>query len=268
MIQQSRCRRAGGDIAADHLDMRKVVLDPPDAIQHSLRMAVRGIHHDHVHTRLGQQRDAVFGSLAHPDRRTGTQTAMTVLASERVFAGFKDVLYRHQAAQFECIVHHQHALDAVLVHQVAGLFQAGVFLDGDEAFMRSHDVLDRLIQIAFEAQVAVGDDPDQFFALHHRQAGDLVLTGQTQHVAHRHVRRDGDGILDHAAFKALHFRNLGSLGMGRHVLVQDADPAFLRQRDRKTGLGHGIHRRGQQRDVQTDVAGKLGAQTDIARQYV
>ena len=36
----------------------------------------------------------------------------------------------------------------------------------------------------------------------------------------------------------------------------DADPAELGERDRHVRLGHRVHRRGQDRDVQRDVAGE------------
>ena len=104
-------------------------------------MAVRGIHHDHIHAGLGQQRDALIRALAHADRRADAQMAEAVLAGNRMFAGFQDVLDRHQTAQLERIVHHQHALDAMLVHQAARFFQAGVLLDGDQPLARCHDVL-------------------------------------------------------------------------------------------------------------------------------
>ena len=156
----------------------------------------------------------------------------------------------------------------MLVHQAARLFQAGILLDGDQPLARCHDVLDRLIQIILEAQIAIGDDADYQLALHHRQTGNLVLARQTDHAAHRHVRRDRDGILDHAAFESLDLGDLGRLCLGRHILVDDADAALLRQRDRQARLGDGIHRRGQQRNVQIDVAGKLGAQADFARQHI
>src|SRR5450759_1193796 len=80
VIQQSHGRPAGGDVAADHLDARKIILDPFDAIQHALRMTVRGIHHDHIHTGLGQQRDTFFRALAHADCRTHTEMSETVFA--------------------------------------------------------------------------------------------------------------------------------------------------------------------------------------------
>ena len=191
-----------------------------------------------------------------------------VLAGQRVLTGFQDVFHRDESAQFECIVHHQHTLDAVFVHQVARFVAVGVFLDDDEPFARRHDIGDGLVEIALETQVAIGHDTHDLLALQHWQAGYLVLPGQIEHVAHGHIRCDGNGILHHAAFETLDLGDLCRLLFGGHVLVYDADAAFLRQGDRQMRLCDGVHRSGQQRDVQGDVAGQLGAQADIARQDV
>ncbi len=268
VIDQCLGRSCSGDVAADHIHLREILLDPLHAAQHALRMAVRGVHHDHVHARLDQQSHALFRALAHADRSANAQATEIVLAGIRMFGGFEDVLDGDQAAQFECIVHHQHAFDTMLVHQAARFVAVRVFLDGDKTLARRHDVGDGLVEVALEAQVAVGHDAHHLLALQHRQAGDLVLAGQIEHVAHRHVRRNGDRIFHHTALETLDLGDLCRLLLGRHVLVHDADAAFLRQGDRQARLGDGIHRCRQQRDVQGDIAGKLGAQTDIARQDV
>jgi hypothetical protein len=83
--------------------------------------------------------------------------------------------------------------------------------------------------------------PTTLAALDHRQAGKLVLAGQIQHLAHRHVGRDGDRVLEHSRFEALDLGHLGRLGARRQVLVHDADAALLGQGDRQARLGHGIH---------------------------
>ena len=142
-------------------------------------MTVRGIHHDHVDPGLGQELDALFRTLAHADRRADTQAALLVLAGQRMLAGLEDILYRHQPAQFKCIIDHQHALEAVLVHQAARFFQAGIFLDGNQPLARRHDVLDRLVQIGLEAQVAVGDDTDHLLALRPPASRNPVLPRQS-----------------------------------------------------------------------------------------
>src|SRR6185503_14373642 len=84
------------------------------------------------------------------------------------------------------------------------------------------------------------------------------------HLAHAHRGRDGDGLLHDAAFEALDLGNLrGLLGWG-HVLVDDADAAFLRERDGEPCLGHRIHGGRQQGDVKLDRAGEAGGEADFA----
>src|SRR5688500_20021137 len=48
-----------------------------------------------------------------------------------------------------------------------------------------------------------------------------------------------------------------TLFRSRHVLVNDADAAFLRERDREPRLGDGIHCRRDDRDVQAQGAREL-----------
>jgi hypothetical protein len=50
--------------------------------------------------------------------------------------------------------------------------------------------------------------------------------------------------------------------------VDDADATLLRHRDREAGFGHGVHRGRQQRNVQRDIPGQLGAQGRVGREDV
>jgi hypothetical protein len=48
----------------------------------------------------------------------------------------------------------------------------------------------------------------------------------------------------------------------------DADPSGLRHGDRHPGLGDGIHRRGENRDVDCDGAGDAGANIHVRRHHI
>ena len=209
-------------------------------------MTVRGIDHDHIDACIDQHLGALLGAFADADRRADPQTPEPVLARERMLGGLQDVLGRDQAAQIEVLVDHQHALEPVLVHQRHCLFAACAFAHRDQLRARRHDVPDRLAEIGFKAQIAVGDDADHAArGIDHRQAGNLVLIREVQHIAHGHVLRDRDRILDHAALEALDLGDLRCLGARRHVLVDYADAAFLGNRNRQPRFGHGVHRGGQ-----------------------
>jgi len=183
------CRR-GGDVAADHLDVREVLLDPAHALEHALAVAVRGVDHDHVHARLHQLFHALFVVRADAHCRARAQLAVLVFTGVRVLGLLGDVFHRHQAAQLECVVDDQHALKAVAVHQRLGLGERRAFLDGHEALARRHDAAHRLVQTLLETQVAVGHDTDQLRAFHHRKAGNAMLLRQRDDVAHLLPSRD------------------------------------------------------------------------------
>src|SRR3954465_11800997 len=257
----------GADVAADDLHVRIARLDPLHAVEHALRVAMRGIHHQDVGTGLDQGGDALVGAFADADRRTDAQLPLCVLARVGMLGFLQDVLHRDEALQMEFLVDHQHALQAVLVHELDGVLAARALAHGDELLLRRHDVLHRLVEVGLEAQVAVGDDADHFSAvLHHREAGDLVRALQVHHLAHAHLGRDGHRIAQHARLEALHLQYLCRLLLRREVLVHDADAAFLGDRDSEARLGDRVHGRRDDRDIQLEVAGEPGAEAGVARQ--
>ena len=142
-----------------------------DALQHAFGMTVGGIDDDDIDAGFGQQLDAQFGALAHADSGADAQATRFVLAGIRMFGGLLDVLDGDQALELESIIDHQHALKTVLVHQQLGPLRIGAFAHGNQALSRRHDGADRLVQIGFETQVAVGDDAHHALAFDNRQAG-------------------------------------------------------------------------------------------------
>ena len=58
----------------------------------------------------------------------------------------------------------------------------------------------------------------------------------------------------------------GYLGLSATLASERVYAAFLGEGDRKTGFGHRVHRRGNQRDVQGDVPGELRLERDVAGQ--
>ena len=227
-------------------------------------MPVRGVDHDHIDARGDQPLDPLLGARAHADRRADQQPALLVLARIRMLGRLEHVLDGHQALELHRIVDHQHALEPVLVHQRFGGLEIGAFPDCDQLVARRHHPAHGLVEIRLEAQVTVGDNADNLVAFDHRQAGNPALLRQRDHFAHRHAGRHGDRILDDARLETLDLRDLGRLLGGREILVDDAQAAFLRQRDCQACFGDGIHRRGEQRDVERDGAGEAGGETDFA----
>ncbi len=91
-----------------------------------------------------------------------------------------------------------------------------------------------------------------------------MRTLKLDRVAHRHVLRDRDRVAQHTGFVTLHLHHLSRLLLGSHVLVNDADTALLRESNGKPRVGHRIHRRRNERDVQRNVAGEAGRKLYVA----
>ena len=203
-------------------------------------------------TRARARADAGGGGDAQP--------AQLVLVGQRVRVRLVHVLDGNQADAAIRLVHHQQLLDAVAVQQVARLLRVHPGLHGHQAVAR-HQLVDPRVGIGGEADVAVGQDADQppGAGLHHRDAADVVLRLQRADVGQGLVGVDGDRVDHHAGFELLDLADLGGLLGGRQVLVDHPDAAKLGHADRHGAFGDGVHRRGDQRDVQRYLAGEPGA---------
>ncbi|KFC49786.1 hypothetical protein DK37_28530 [Halomonas sp. SUBG004] len=67
-------------------------------------------------------------------------------------------------------------------------------------------------------------------------------------------------------FVLLHLTHFSSLLRHGHVLMDDANAAFLRHGNGETRFGHGVHCSGKQGNVQEEIAGQAGFQADILGQ--
>jgi hypothetical protein len=79
--------------------LRVALLDPRDAVEHALRVAVRGVDDEHVDARLDEALDAL-SCRRDADRRADAQAPEVVLARVRVLGRLEDVLDGDEALQF------------------------------------------------------------------------------------------------------------------------------------------------------------------------
>ena len=267
---QIACRLCGGDVAADNLHLREVCLHPTHPIQNTLAVAVCGIHHNHVHPGSHQSGHAFVGFRTHAHRRAHAQAAVLVFVGMGEFGGFQNIAHRNQAFELVLRVHNQNALDLMLMHQFARVFNAGAFGHGNQFGPGRHDGGHRLVEAGFKAQIAVGNQAHQLAVLHHRQAGHLPLTlcAHFQQLANQHFRRNRYRVFHHAAFVPLHFGHGLGLALDAHVLMNDADAAFLRHGNGQARLGNGVHGGGNQGQVEGNVAGEAGLQRDVLGQHL
>src|SRR5207249_1011357 len=79
----------------------------------------------------------------------------------------------------------------------------------------------------------------------------------------RPVRAQRDGVQDHPRLAALDAVHLRRLAVDGHVLVEHADAALARDRHRHLRLRDGVHRGGDERDVEGDAAGEVAAHVHV-----
>ena len=234
-------------------------------------MAVGGVDDDEVDPGLDQALGALVAGLADRRRRGDPQAALVVLAGIGIGHRLLHVLHRDQADAAVLVVHHQQLFDAVLVQQALGLVLADALAHRHQPVL-GHQLGHRLPRVGGKAHVAVGEDAHQAArragALDHRDPGDPVLLHQRQRIGQRRLRMDGQGIHDHPGFELLDPAHQPGLQLRVEIAVDDPDAAGLGHGDRHGGLGHGVHRRGDDGDVQEDVAGDSGADVDFGGQDV
>jgi hypothetical protein len=265
-LHQRQRRRPRGDVAADDFDLGIVALDPAHALDHAFAVAVRRVNHDGVHAGLDQRGHALLGALAHAYRSAHAQSAGGVTRRIREIELLGNVLDGDQALEFEGVVDHQQTLQLVLVQQRLRFFGGGAIGHSDQALARRHDLAHRLVVAGLEAQVAPGDDADHLAAVADRESGHPKLLRQGHDLAHGGGRRDHHRVAQQAAFIALDLGHLRGLLGGRQVLVNDADAAFLSDGNRQARFSHGVHGRGDQGQLQFDIAGKPGGERGVLGQ--
>src|SRR5438309_1047548 len=192
-------------------------------------------------------------------------STVLVLVGVGMLAALEDVLHRDEAPQDAVLVHHRELLDAVRAEDPLRLVERGALGRRDQAVLR-HGVADRAVQLPLELQVAVRDDPDQLpRPIDDRHARDLEPGHQLVGLAQRAVRAQRDGIEDHPRLAALDAVHLRRLAVDGPVLVQHADAARPRHRHGHLRLRDGVHRGGDEWDVEGDAAGELAAHVHVPR---
>ena len=272
-IDQRLGALGGRDIAGNHLHFIRQSLHPADRIEHMLRMAVRGVDHHQIDAGLDQPLRALVALVANGCRSGHAQTSLLVLAGIRIGDRFFHVLHGDQADAAIIGIDHQQFLDPVLVQEFLRLGLTDAFAHGDQPIL-GHQLGDLLPGVGRKAHVAVGENADEFSgravmrALHHRHAGDGVFLHQRERVGERGLRIDSERIDHHAAFEFLDLAHLRRLLVGLEIAVDDAEAAGLRHGDRHRGLGHGVHGRGHNGNIERNLARHAGADIGVRRQDV
>ena len=135
-------------------------LDPAHDVEHAVRVAVRGVHHEDVDLGLDERGRALdrVGPDAH--RRADPQAALVVLRRVRVLDLLRDVLDGDEPLEPPVGVDDRELLDLVAVEDRLGLLERRPDRRGDEVPAR-HQRRDGLRRVGLEAKVAVREDADE-----------------------------------------------------------------------------------------------------------
>ena len=226
---------------------------------------MRRVDHQHVDARPHQRLGPHLPVGPRTDRRPDPQAAEVVLRRMRKADRLLDVLDGDEAAELVLLVDHRELLDAVAVEDLLGLVERDAGARRHQP-LACHHLADGAVEPLLEAQVPVREDADQPSALCDRQPGDARALHDCKGLGDRLLGLHGHRIDDHPALGLLHLLDLERLVGEPEVPVDDPDTAFLRHGDRRARLGDGVHRGGEERDVEADGARQLGRDVGVARQ--
>ncbi len=186
--------------------------------------------------------------------RADAQAALFVFAGVGVFQFLLDVLDGDEAFELVVVVDDEELFDTMLVEDLLGLLERSADGDGDEVGL-GHHVVDGDVGAGDEAEVAVGEDADELAFAGDGDAGDFEAAHELEGVGDGLLGRDGDGVDDHAGFRALDAVDLEGLLLHGEVAMDDAQAALLGHGDGQARLGDGIHRGRDEGRGQGDVTG-------------
>ena len=247
------------DVARDQLDVGKSVANRRGRSENGVRMTMRSVDDQRVDPRIDERACSRDVITARSDRRRDAQATELVLVRVGILTALVDVLDRDEAFEHTLAIHHGQLLDAVLPEDLLGLVERRAFVRRDQV-AAGHRLAERPVELTLELQIAVGDDADELLVVvDDRHTGDAEALHECGGFAHGIVRSQRDRLENHAALRALHAVDLGSVAIDRHVLVQHADAARTGHGDRHLRFRNGVHRRGNERNAKLDAARERGS---------
>ena len=266
-VDQRLGRLGRGDVPGDHLAV-PLPLEAPHHLDHVARVPVGRVDDEDIRPGLGERGSPVIGVRSDTDRGTHAQPSLLVLRRAGELDLLTDVLDGDQAFEAPVGVDDRQLFDLVAVQDRPRLLEGRSDRSGDEIAVR-HQGREGLVDtVVTEAEVAVGEDPNQpFFLVRDRDARDVVPRHQLERGGNRGVGRQRHRLDDHSGLGALDLVDLCDLLLDREVAVQDAETALARERDRESRLRHGVHRGGDDGDLERDLPRQARRGRNLVRQH-
>ena len=249
------------------LEILEVFLDGFQGIDDAFGMTVCAVEAYHIHSVLLERGGPVQHVRGDAQGSPHPESAEIVLYGVRITLELYDVAIRDQSHQFAIACHDRKFLDLIFLEDLFRLFQVRTFRGGDQPFA-GHDFADLSFIVMFKTQVPVGQDPHQFSGMvDNGDATDAVLFHQFLGIGDGSLYSEGDWIDDQPAFTSFHFPYLLGLIIDAHILMEDPNSSFTGEGDRHVGFRHSVHGGGDEGDVQGDVPGDAGMETDLPGEY-
>ena len=158
-------------------------------------------------------------------------------------------------------------LDFVFLQNLCGIVQVGLCGRRHQVLL-GHHLVNALVRMTFETQVAVGDNAHQVsFIIDNGYAANVIFMHQFECVAHSLVALDGNRVVNHAVFGTLHDGYLTGLFFDAHVLVNHTDTAFAGNGNGHLRLCHRVHGGSDKGNLQVNVAREFRGKRNFARKH-
>ena len=183
-----------------------------------------------------------------------------------------DVVECNQAAQSVRVIHDQQFVDAQMFSEKFigprdRIFAEFFVVDGLHLRARLEGFGHLPLGVPRLDHVS-GQQPEQFsLFIHNRKSAEpeFLLVNHLDDIADELVRRYLDGVLDQSMHVVFHAADFRKLVVFRQIVMNQAQSAVQRHGNRHARFGHGIHVRGNHRNIQTQMRRQLRIQLGIAR---
>ena len=232
---------------------------------------MRGVHHHHVHAGVGQLLHARVVARAARNGRGHAQAKLFVAVDGRVLV-LHDLLHVREGVEAHeppGPVHERQLADLVRAHDLVRLLERGAGLGGNGG--GGHHVSKLRGRHRRVAHVRTRDHAHEaLLVVQDRKAVELqphalLLRPEEADVV---VRMEADWLGDEAVEIVLHLGHLRGLLVVLQVLVNHANAAGKRHRDRHRRLCNGVHCRREKRNVHLLTARELRLKRGIVRQEI